>query len=122
MREELGYQGVILSDDLEMKAIAGRYAVPEAAVQAVAAGCDGVLICSGDHDTQAAALEALVHAVENERIPIARVDDALRRQQRAKERFLAAPVVARPPSAKALRQALGRDDHRAIAAEMARFV
>ena len=122
LREELGYQGVILSDDLEMKAIAGRYALPEAAVQAVAAGCDGVLICSGDHDTQAAALEALVHAVENERIPIARVDDALRRQQRAKERFLAAPAVARPPSAKALRQALGRDDHRAIAAEMAHFV
>jgi beta-N-acetylhexosaminidase len=116
LREELGYQGVILSDDLEMKAIAGRYAVPEAAVQAIAAGCDG------DHDTQAATLEALVHAVENQRIPLARVDDALRRQQRAKERFLAAPAVARPQSAKALRQALGRDEHRAIADEMARFV
>ena len=91
LREELGYQGVILSDDLEMKAIAGRYTVPDAAVRAIAAGCDGVLICSGDHDAQAAALEALVHAVEEERIPIARIDDALRRQQRAKERFLAAP-------------------------------
>ena len=32
---------------------------------AIEAGCDGVLICSGDHDTQAAALEALVHAVED---------------------------------------------------------
>ena len=32
---------------------------------AIDAGCDGVLICSGDHDTQAAALEALVHAVED---------------------------------------------------------
>jgi beta-N-acetylhexosaminidase len=122
LREELGYQGVILSDDLEMKAIAGRYAVPEAAVQAVAAGCDGVLICSGDHDSQAATLEALIHAVESERIPIARVDDALRRQQRAKERFLAASAATRPQSARALRQALGRDEHRAIADEMARFV
>jgi beta-N-acetylhexosaminidase len=35
-----------------------------AAVMAIEAGCDGALICSGDHDTQAAALEALVHAVE----------------------------------------------------------
>ena len=122
LRDELGYGGVILSDDLEMKAIAGRYAVPEAAVQAVAAGCDGVLICSGDHDAQAAALEALVHAVESDRIPLARIDDALRRQQRAKERFLAAPAGAKPKGAKALRQALGRDDHRAIADEMARFV
>ena len=55
---------------------------------AIEAGCDGVLICSGDHDTQAAALEALVHAVESDRLRISRVEDALRRQQRAKERFL----------------------------------
>jgi beta-N-acetylhexosaminidase len=121
LREELGYQGVILSDDLEMKAVAGSYTVPEAAVRAVAAGCDGVLICSGDHDVQAAALEALVHAVEEERIPTARIDDALRRQQRAKERFLAGPVAAKPKGGKGLRQALGRDEHQAIAHEMARF-
>ncbi len=121
LREELGYQGVILSDDLEMKAIAGSYTVPDAAVRAVAAGCDGVLICSGDHDVQAAALEALVHAVEEERIPIARIEDALKRQLRAKERFLAADVAAKPKGGKALRQALGRDEHRAIAGEMARF-
>jgi beta-N-acetylhexosaminidase len=121
LRDELGYQGVILSDDLEMKAIAGRYAVPDAAVRAIAAGCDGVLICSGEHDVQAAALEALVHAVEEERIPVARIDDALRRQRRAKERFLAAPVAAKPKAGLALRQALGRDEHQAIAGEMARF-
>jgi beta-N-acetylhexosaminidase len=121
LREELGYQGVVFSDDLEMKAIAGSYTVPDAAVRAIAAGCDGVLICSGHHDVQAAALEALVHAVEEERIPRARIDDALRRQQRAKERFLAAQVAAKPKGGKALRQALGRDEHQAIAGEMARF-
>ncbi len=121
LRDELGYQGVILSDDLEMKAIAGRYDVADAAVRAVAAGCDGVLICGANHDAQAAALEALVHAVEEERIPISRIDDALKRQQRAKERFLAA-AVAKPRAAKTLRQALGRDEHRAIADQMARFV
>src|SRR4051812_3020612 len=89
LRDELGYDGVILSDDLEMKAIANQYTVPSAAVLAIEAGCDGVLICSGDHDTQAAALESLVHAVEDGRLPYGRVEDALRRQQRAKERFLA---------------------------------
>jgi len=122
LRDELGYAGVILSDDLEMKAIAGRYAVPDAAVRAVAAGCDGVLICGHDHDVQAAALEALVHAVEEQQIPIGRIDDALKRQQRAKERFLTASAVVRPKDARALGQALGRDEHRAIADEMARFV
>ena len=122
LREELNYQGVILSDDLEMKAIAAQYAVPEAAVMAIEAGCDGVLICSGDLDTQSATLEALVHAVESDRLPWSRVEDALRRQQRAKERFLTATVSARPASARDLRVALGRDDHQAIADEMARFL
>jgi len=122
LREELGFEGVILSDDLEMKAVVNEYEVPAAAVLAIEAGCDAVLICSGGHDTQAATLEALIHAVEEERLPLGRVEDALRRQQRAKERFLATTVPARPRSGKALRLALGRDDHRAIADEMARFV
>ena len=122
LREELGYQGVIFSDDLEMKAVASEYAVPTSAVLAIEAGCDGVLICSGDHDSQAAALEALVHAVEDDRVRQSRVDDALRRQQRAKERWLSAPVAVRPRKGRALRDALGGDAHRAIADEMARFL
>jgi beta-N-acetylhexosaminidase len=122
LRGELKYDGVILTDDLEMKAIANGYAIPAAAVLAVEAGCDGVLICSGDHDTQAAAVESLVHAVEEERLPLRRVEDALDRQRRAKERFLADPVAARPLSGRALRAALGRDEHRAVAEEMARYL
>ena len=68
-RDELGYQGVIVSDDLEMKAIAKTYSVPQAAVEAIAAGCDALLVCSGNVDVQAATLEALVHAAEEERFP-----------------------------------------------------
>ena len=122
LRDELKYDGVILSDDLEMKAIASTYAVPAAAVMAIDAGCDGILICSGDHETQAATLEALVHAVESEALRTARVEDALARQQRAKERFLASAVGARPLSGRALRAAIGRDEHRAIADEMSQFL
>jgi beta-N-acetylhexosaminidase len=122
LRKELGYQGVILSDDLEMKAIANAYEIPEAAILATDAGCDGVLICSGDHATQAATLEALVYAVERERLPFARVEDALQRQQRAKERFLGAAITSRPSNWKTLRQMIGRDEHRAIADEMAQFL
>lgn len=122
LRDELKFEGLILSDDLEMKAIANQYAVPSAAVLAIGAGCDGVLICGGNHDLHGAALEALVHAVEEERLRASRVEEALKRQQRAKERFLAVPVAARPLHARQLRQRLGRDDHRAIADEMSRFL
>jgi beta-N-acetylhexosaminidase len=121
LREELGFEGVILSDDLEMKAIAQAWSVQESAVEAIAAGCDGILICGTDHDAQAAALEALIHAVEDERLPRARVEDALRRQALAKTRFLSVGVAIPPSGPQALRQVVGREEHLAIAAEMARF-
>jgi beta-N-acetylhexosaminidase len=122
LRGELKFEGLILSDDLEMKAVADRYAVPAAAVLAVEAGCDGLLLCSGDHDLQAAALEALIHAAEDQQLRLTRLEEALERHQRAKERFLTVPVAARPAQARELRQRLGRDDHRAIADEMSRFL
>jgi beta-N-acetylhexosaminidase len=121
LRGELNFEGLILSDDLEMKAVADRYAVPAAAVLAVEAGCDGLLLCSGDHDVQAAALEALIHAVEDQQIRVARIEEALGRHQRSKERFLPAPLAARPSQARQLRERLGREEHRAIADEMSRF-
>jgi beta-N-acetylhexosaminidase len=122
LREELGFGGVILSDDLEMKAIAATYSVPDAAVQAIAAGCDGLLICSGDIETQAVTLEALVHAVEDGRIPFKRLEDAHKRLRAAKERMLGESIAAgrSGPSQAHLRQVLGCDAHRRVADDMAR--
>jgi beta-N-acetylhexosaminidase len=125
LREELAYSGVVLSDDLEMKAIAKTYSVADATVQAIAAGCDAVLICGnesrGNVDTQVAALEALVHAVEDGGIPYRRLEDALTRLRRAKERFLTQPVAV-PAGSRTLRQVLGCDAHVQIAEEMARYL
>jgi len=127
LREELDFSGVILSDDLEMKALADQYSLADAAVQAIAAGCDGVLLCRAnasdrtqDAQLHAEVLEAIVHATEDGRIPFKRAEDALARNRRAKERFLAAAVA--PGRSSALRQVLGCDEHRRIADEMARFL
>src|SRR5207245_779286 len=100
----LAFGGLILSDDLEMKAVADGYSVPSAAVLAIDAGCDGLLICSADHARQASALEALIHAVEDERLRESHVNGALKRQLNTKERFLSAPVTARPRSPRELRR------------------
>jgi hypothetical protein len=92
---------------------------------AIEAGCDGALICSGNHEVQVAALEAMIHAVEEDRLRVTRVEEAIARQQRAKERFFASKaggVAARPLTGRALRTALGREEHHAVAAEMARFL
>jgi len=48
LRERLRFRGTVISDALEMKAIVGRYGIPEAAVLAVTAGCDVVLVCRGE--------------------------------------------------------------------------
>ncbi|HSA59226.1 MAG TPA: beta-N-acetylhexosaminidase [bacterium] len=47
LRKEMGYRGVVISDDLQMKAISRKYAPDEAAVLALEAGCDLLLVCEG---------------------------------------------------------------------------
>jgi beta-N-acetylhexosaminidase len=125
LRDELGFQGLVFTDDMEMKAIAARMPVPQAAVMALAAGCDAVLVCSGNHDLQVATLEAVIRAVEQEELPFARVEQALARQRRAKMRYLASPRSAEPhltaAAAGALHRIVGAEAHQAVAAEMARF-
>ena len=122
LREELKYDGVILSDDLEMKAVSSKYAVPDAAVDAIRAGCDAVLVCSGDVELQARTLEALVRAVESGQIPAKRHDDAFVRLKRAKERFLLGERPGASARIKSLKNVLGREEHQLVAAEMASFL
>jgi beta-N-acetylhexosaminidase len=120
LRRKLGFGGLVLSDDLEMKAISGRYGHSEATVQAIAAGCDAVLMCAPEPAAQMAALEAIIYAVERGDLPLKRVEDAIVRHRRVKERFLT-PPRRKPATGAALRAILGRDEHQAIADEMARF-
>jgi beta-N-acetylhexosaminidase len=120
LKRELGYGGLVLSDDLQMKAIGGRYTPADAAVGAIAAGCDGLLICGGSQEPQVAALEAIIRSVEQEALPLVRVEDAMARHRRVKERFLAGdrrPAKPPPPAG-----VIGRGEHQAIAEEMARFL
>jgi beta-N-acetylhexosaminidase len=119
LKQDLGYGGLVLSDDLEMNAISGRYGIAEATVLAIAAGCDAVLMCGDAQDQQAEAIEAVIHAAENGTLPEKRLEDALSRHRRVKERFL----VRRPQplTGATLRAALGADEHQAVSDEMARF-
>ncbi|HEY0194130.1 MAG TPA: beta-N-acetylhexosaminidase [Kofleriaceae bacterium] len=65
LRGELGYRGVVISDDLDMKAIADHVGVEAAAVQAIRAGCDVLLLCR-DPQHQVMAREALIRAAEGD--------------------------------------------------------
>ena len=118
LRGDLGYDGWVVTDDLTMGAITTRHAVPDAAVGALRAGCDTVLLCGEDTGSQVAVIERLIRAVEDETLPERRVEDALRRQRRVKERFLEGDAAWRPPSRRRLDAVLGCDEHQAVADEM----
>jgi len=120
LKRDLGYHGLVVTDDLNMKAISAKYGTSEATVAAIAAGCDAVLLCGQDQGTQVDAIEAVINAVEDRTLPLKRVEDALARHRRVKERFLAPPRPL-PLTGTALRTLLGREEHQAVAAEMARF-
>jgi beta-N-acetylhexosaminidase len=62
LRDELGYEGVICTDSMEMRAIAARYSAGDAAVRAVNAGADLLVFSSATDDVKAAraALQAAV--------------------------------------------------------------
>ena len=78
LRGGLGFEGVLVSDDLEMKAIADRWGTGEAAVLAVEAGCDALLVCS-DARAQDEAHAALVARAERDGAFRARCEEACAR-------------------------------------------
>ena len=67
LRERMGYDGLIFTDALDMRAIADRHPAPEAAVLAKAAGAD-VVLPLGDAATQIAVADALVAALAEGRL------------------------------------------------------
>ena len=126
LRGQLGFNGLVFTDDMDMKAIAGRMTQDRAVVSAIAAGCDVTLLCGTDVQAHAAALEALAHAVERDELPFKRVEAALDHQRRAKERFAAMRNTTlsrawRPMASPALRALVGCLEHQVIAEEIRRF-
>jgi beta-N-acetylhexosaminidase len=93
LRQELGYSGIVFSDDLEMRAIADHQGVPQAACAAIEAGCDAVLICSKP-DLALEAHEALVKKAEKDPSFAQRLAVASSRLEAARQKYPAAPVNA----------------------------
>ncbi len=78
LRREWHYDGVIITDGMDMHAIAGRYGVGNAAVRALAAGADMVMAL-GTPQTQDETLDAIARAIAGGAIARARVDASLAR-------------------------------------------
>jgi beta-N-acetylhexosaminidase len=116
LRAEIGFEGALVSDDLEMKAVSARYSIEEAAVEAVWAGCDALLVCS-DETLQGRAHEALVKQAEREPRFRARCEQAAERGLRIRRLVRPSPLP-RDVALAALRSAASTD----LESEIARTV
>jgi beta-N-acetylhexosaminidase len=78
LRGELGFDGLCVTDDLEMGAIVKNYGIGEACKMAVAAGADMLAICA-DPNAIREGYQAVLKAVKSEELSMERVDESLKR-------------------------------------------
>jgi len=120
LRDAMGFQGVILTDSFNMGAMRRVYEPLHAAVQAVRAGADMVLLAEeryGDESgsylaRQVRLVEGLAAAVREGQIPLARIDDAVARILALKSRVVLAGWPRADPGTAA--QIVGSAAHRAV--------
>lgn len=111
LREALGYRGVVVTDDLEMRAVADRFGTGEAAVLAVRAGSDVLLVCNTP-DRAREARDALAEAIAGGKIGAAALTDAASRRTK---------LMNRIRKLRALRtdlDAIGSATHRSLASRL----
>lgn len=117
LKRHLGFRGVVVSDDMGMKAVSTTQPLADTMVDAIEAGCDVALLCNSTVDEQMSAFEGVIRAAETGRLSADRIDDAFVRQQQAKARFAPIANRKRPPL-----DVVGSDEHLAIAGEMAAWL
>lgn len=118
LREDVcaGHDGVVIvSDDLHMKAVSARWGVESAAVEAIRAGCDALLICV-DPDSQERVRLALARAACEDEGFAKRLAEAQDRVTRMRQSCPPRPVA----DESALREVLSRASHRALLEEITR--
>lgn len=114
LREELGYQGVVFADDLEMEAISKNYPLADSVSRAVRAGVDVLLFCHR-MELAAAAFDHLGAAIEASERLRERVESSYQRIKRLKERYLRS---FRGVGEAELKNFIGAPLHRATADEI----
>lgn len=95
LRGELGFEGLIIVDNIEMKPIEDRMPIPEAAVKAFKAGAD-IIMVSHERKNQEAVFNALLDAVNKGDISVERLTQSLRRIMGAKKRIMSYKADSQP--------------------------
>jgi len=86
LRQELGFQGVVITDDMTMGAITQNYNLADSAVKSVLAGANVILV-GHEYDKIVAVTEALRQAVQDKRIPLDVIDQSVTRIMKLKQKY-----------------------------------
>ena len=78
LRKDMGYNGVVVTDDMDMGALAKHYTFGDMAVQSILAGSDILLVCH-EYEHMQEAYNALMKAVKDGRISKERLDESVKR-------------------------------------------
>ena len=105
LREEMGFEGLVFTDDLTMGAVANTYGMGEATVKAILAGCDMALVCHG-LDNAKAAYHALLFAVEDGTLSRERLEESARRILTVKEAYAVEDTPVDAPDVGRLNEAI----------------
>ncbi len=90
LRSELGYRGVVISDDMQMKAVTDRYGFEEAVCKSLAAGVDMLVFGNNldyDPDVCRRAIAAVIDGIDRGRISRQRIETALHRIRSLKKQL-----------------------------------
>jgi beta-N-acetylhexosaminidase len=87
LRTQLGFQGVIMTDSLSMGGVGARYPLPQAAVMAVAAGNDLILLSNGDPVYEGKAMSAIKAAVKSGQLDRAKLHDSAVRVNQLRDKW-----------------------------------
>ncbi len=87
LRQNLGFSGVIVSDDLEMRAILDHATIGDAAIRSLQAGADMLLICKS-RALATETFQALNRAVTSQELPTTQVEASLQRIRSVKQQFV----------------------------------
>jgi beta-N-acetylhexosaminidase len=86
LRGTFGYDGVVITDDMTMGAIADHYGIADASIRSVEAGSDIILVAHG-YDTAKLVYDQLLQSAKSGKISESRIDDSVRRILALKRKY-----------------------------------
>lgn len=86
LRNDLNFNGIVITDDMEMRAISKNFNIEDASIKSIIAGSDIILVCH-TYNKQVAVINALKNAVENNKISEERIDESVYRILKLKQKY-----------------------------------